>query len=449
MSRIWAIIKREYIVRVRTKAFIIGTIAAPIVFIAMIVIPILLTGVEGDQVRRIAIIDLSGDMYAQLREALDGDKQGQRYIPEQTPVEKRDKRIINRTKPPDNGGYVLEQIPVKENNLDVVKEQLISKIINKQLDAYIIIGKHILEGEKPEYHSKHVSNFMELRLIEDTLTKIVVEKRLRKEGLDPENIDKITSRVDLKVIKLSGKGEEKEDRGETFFFSYILMLMLYTTVLLYGVAIMRSVIEDKSSRIVEVLASSVRPFDLMLGKLIGVGAVGLTQYLVWSILGIIVLLYGASIAMFFNPQAVMSTMPVIPVTHFIYFVIYFLLGYFLYSTMYIIVGSMVDNEQDAQNLQAPLIVFLVIPMLIAPMVLINPDSKISVILSLIPFFTPIVMFLRITVLTPSFWQIILSLVLSIVTILLMTWIAARVYKVGMLMYGKKISFPELIKWIKS
>ncbi len=421
-KKIWAVIKKEYITRVRTKAFIIGTILGPLAFIAMIIIPVLLTGVQGEQTRKIAVIDYTGENFSLLKEYFSDSNQ--------------------------KTNYIFERISIDNRSIDSIKEQLLQRIRSKSIDAYIIIGKDFLEGQRPEYHSKHVSNFAELKLIQDALTKIAIKKRLQNEGLEENKVESITKGVDLKVMKIAEKGGEQEEKGQTFFFSYILLIMLYTTVLLYGVAIMRSVIEDKNSRMVEILASSIKPFDLMLGKLIGVGAVGLTQYLIWSIIAVLVLIYGASVAFMINPATVIENLPSFQISVFIYFIMFFLLGYFLYSTFYIIVGSMVDNEQDAQNVQMPIVIFLVIPMMVAPLILSHPDSTISTVLSLIPLLTPIVMFLRINILTPPFYQILISIILTLLTTLLMVWISARIYKVGMLIYGKKVNFPEIIKWLK-
>jgi ABC-2 type transport system permease protein len=422
-KKIWAVIKKEYITRVRTKAFIIGTILGPVAFAAMIVVPVLLTGMQGNEQRKIAIADFTGECFDLVKGYLTSGNQ----------------KIY----------YHLEEVKIGNQSIESVKEQLKRRVLNKNIDAYILIGKGFLEGDRPEYHSKHVSNFRELKLFEDALTKAAIQKRLEKEGLEPNKVDAITKNVDLKVIKVAEKGKEQEEKGQTFFFSYVLLIMLYTTVLLYGVSIMRSVIEDKNSRMVEVLASSIKPMDLMFGKLIGVGAVGLTQYLIWSAIAVLILIYGASIALFMNPSVVIKALPVIQVSIFIYFILFFLLGYFLYSTLYVIVGSMVDNEQDAQNVQMPIIIFLVIPMMIAPLILSSPDSTLSVVLSLIPLLTPIIMFLRITMLTPPFYQIATSIILTLLTIVFLVWIAARIYKVGMLIYGKKVSLPEIIKWARS
>lgn len=422
IKKIWVVIKKEYITRVRSKAFMIGTLLGPIAFVAMIVIPVFLTRVEGEQQRRIAVIDLSEMSFAPLKQYLSENNQREKYI--------------------------LENVITGKKDLDLIKKELIKKIYSKEINAYIIIGRDFLEGGRPEYHSKHVSNFLELKTIQDALTKVAIKLRLQKDGLSADRVGMIIKDVDLKVLKVEEKGIEQEERGQTFFFSYILLIMLYTTVLLYGVAIMRSVIEDKNSRMVEILASSIRSFDLMLGKLIGVGAVGLTQYLIWSIIAILVLLYGTSVALILNPAVVISSIPSLKISTFIYFIIFFLLGYFLYSTFYIIIGSMVDNEQDAQNIQMPVVILLIIPMMVAPLILSHPDSNVSVILSLIPLLTPIIMFLRINVLTPPFYQIMISMILTLLTTLFMVWIAARIYRIGMLIYGKKVTLPEIIRWAR-
>ncbi|MCI0665809.1 MAG: ABC transporter permease, partial [Acidobacteria bacterium] len=240
----------------------------------------------------------------------------------------------------------------------------------------------------------------------------------------------------------NARGER--ERGQTFILSFGLLMIIYITILIYGVMVMRGVIEEKQSRIIEVLLSSVRPFDLMLGKLIGIGMVGLTQYLVWAIFGLIISAATALPVIAANWQR----MPKIPVAQLIFFVVYFVLGYFLYGTLYAMVGAIVSNEDDGQQMQLPVTMTIVIPIMISTFVMRNPNGTASIVLSMIPFFSPVLMFLRIGLQMPPWWQIALSIALLIITILSVVWIAAKIYRIGVLMYGKRPTLPELARWLK-
>ncbi len=204
------------------------------------------------------------------------------------------------------------------------------------------------------------------------------------------------------------------------------------------------VMEEKQSRIIEVLLSSVRPFQLMLGKLVGIGLVALTQYLIWGTFAVLISVVAAAQAMTVSSVS----FPKIPVSLMIFFVLYFLMGYFLYATLYAMIGAIVSNEEDGQQMQMPITMTIVIPVAISSIVMRNPDSLSSIVLSLIPFFSPVLMFMRITIQQPPWWQIALSFVLLLSTIFGAIWLAAKIYRVGVLMYGKRPTLPELVKWLK-
>jgi ABC-2 type transport system permease protein len=213
------------------------------------------------------------------------------------------------------------------------------------------------------------------------------------------------------------------------------------TILLYGVTVMRSVLEEKSSRIVEILLSSTSSTRLMAGKILGVGCVGLIQYLIWIAFGVGLSTLGAT---YLNLEQVVRA---IPLSTFFYFLLFYLLGYFLYATLYAGLGAACTTEQDAQHLQFPIIIMLVLPLMLVGAIVKNPDGGLATTLSLIPFFSPMLMFLRINVATPSGAQILASILLMIGTIMVMIWLVGRIFRVGLLMYGKRPTLPELIRWV--
>lgn len=311
----------------------------------------------------------------------------------------------------------------------------------------VTIDNHNISRSEARYASEHVSDFNKIGSINNALNSIVFEKRLIKAELDPQEIAKYTKRVGMKTIKVTKKGEE-EDTGGTFIISYILVLILYMTLFFYGAIIMRGVIEEKNSRVVEVVLSSLRPFQLMTGKMLGIAAVGFTQYAIWALFGFFAFRYSKSFASSFIPAASGFNIPTIPPYIFLYFVIFFILGYFLYGTLYAAVGSMVNSEKEAQQLIMPISMFLIVPMLLMVFVLRNPNSSLTVILSMIPFFAPILMLMRICILLPPFIQVAGSIILLILTILLMVWLVSKIYRVGILMYGKRPNFREIVKWVR-
>ena len=270
-----------------------------------------------------------------------------------------------------------------------------------------------------------------------------------KEGYDPKVINKVYKDVNLVPIKVTKTGE-KVERGQTFIITYVLVMILYVSVLMYGIVVMRGIIEEKSSRIIEIIVSSVRPFQLMTAKLLGVGAVGLTQVIIYIGFGIFLALNRASLVSLIssNPGADVPDFFNLPVSVFIYFGIFYFLGYFLFSVIYAAIGAMVNSEEEAQNIQFPVIMLLIIPILFMMHIIKTPDSTLSVVLSLIPFFSPLLMFARICVATPPFLEIFLSIILMVVTLLILLWITGKIYRVGILMYGKRPTIPEVIKWIK-
>ncbi len=422
MNKIFAVLKREYIQIVRTKAFILATILGPVIIAAFIFVPILVSVISvGDQ-ERIGVIDVSQEVYQELEEKLD--------------FKLRDGRRR----------YILEEYKVTDDP-EQLKEGLNQKVLAGDLSAYMYIPENIIEGGTVEFAAENVSDFEKVSSISKVLNTVIVEKRLKEAGLDPGKVSKYMEQVDFKTQKVTKKGVE-EDTGGTFIISYILVLILYMTLIFYGQIVLRGVIEEKTSRVVEIVLSSLRPFQLMAGKILGIAAVGLTQYLIWAVFGIALSSYGSSLVSGFFPQASGFKIPSIPAYVFVYFVVFFILGYFLFSTLYAAIGSTVNSEKEAQQLGTPLTMMLVIPILLMMFVMRSPESTLSVVLSLIPFFSPILMLLRICILLPPFIQIFGSILLLILTTIAMVWLAGKIYRVGLLMYGKRPSLPEIIKWVR-
>ncbi|HJZ67429.1 MAG TPA: ABC transporter permease, partial [Blastocatellia bacterium] len=267
--------------------------------------------------------------------------------------------------------------------------------------------------------------------------------RLKRAGLNQSQIAAYTRRVGLKTNKITASGEVREGGRADFVVAFIMLFFIYISVLLYGMFVMRGVIEEKTSRIVEIVISSVKPTQMMLGKVIGIGLVGLTQIGLWALSAFLLTTIGVSTL---SSRGV--PMPSVPISLLVYFVVFFVLGYFLFATLYALVGSTVSSEEEAQQAQMPVTMLLVVPMLIFNMIIANPTSSASVVVSMVPFFAPTLMMMRIAVVNPPLWQILGSIAILLATILGCVWIAARIYRVGILMYGKRPSIAELGRWLR-
>jgi ABC-2 type transport system permease protein len=265
---------------------------------------------------------------------------------------------------------------------------------------------------------------------------------MAKVGVQEKQVEELLKGVDIDTLRVE-KGKVSSSGGMTsFFLPLMLMMMIYMTVIIYGVAVMRSVIEEKTSRVVEVLLSSVSSMQLMAGKILGVGAVGLTQVVIWATAGAVI-----GSPMIVAAKSMMKDVH-LPAAVIIAFPTFFVLGYLLYSTMYAAVGAMVNSDEEAQQMQWPVLAPLVSCAVFASMVIRTPNSPFAQALSIFPLTSPIIMFVRITVATPPAWQIALSLTLLIATIYGMVSLCSRIYRVGILMYGKRPTLPEILKWIK-
>lgn len=427
-SKIFTIIQHEYISKVKSRGFILGTILAPLgivlIYGAIIAVSVMSSGQTN---KKIAVLDLTGQIGAEL---------------------------VQR----DTAKFFL----TTEST-----ETLNKKIIDGSLDGYMVIDNNFLQTGNIDVFTSGGGGLGFVSSIENNAEDIVVNKKLKEIGADDTIIDLVNRGVSVNTKKVTEEGAKEDFSQVLAFLGYALGFMIYGLMFTYGSFVMRGVIEEKANRIVEVIASSARPFEIMFGKVVGIGAVGLTQVLFWLILLIILFASGSSIISLFidKPDAAMmaqgmgsqpeqmelikffdnfSISPWIIVA----FIFYFLSGYFIYSSLFAAVGSAVDQEQDASQLTLPISLPIIIPIMFISNVMANPDGALSVTLSLIPFFTPILMIARIAASDVPLWQILLSVVLLALTFLLCLWVASKIYRVGILMYGKKPTFKDLIKWFR-
>jgi ABC-2 type transport system permease protein len=430
-TKILTIIRHEYMIRIKSKGFIIGTVLAPVGLLLLIAIPIVVALLSADQTSKmLAVVDYSSSVGVELVKT-------------------------------DSTKYFLTQDSESE-----LKEQILSGT----LDGFLVISKDILESGNADIYTSGGGGIGYMTLLQQNLNNIVRRSRLVDAGADPSTIELIEKRVSINSQKVTKEGVQTDYTAIYAGLGYALGFAIYMLMFIYGQLVMRGVIEEKANRIIEILASSARPIEIMMGKVLGIGLVGLTQVIAWIVLAALMLGAATPILSFITPDPAMMTAqmemmpqdsnPAIEILQNIAdvsispwiaigFVFYFLAGYFIYSALFAAVGSAVDQEQDAAQLMIPITIPIIIPILFIFNIMSNPDGTLAVVLSLIPFFTPILMIVRVAATSVPIWQIATSVVLMFATFYGCLWVAAKIYRVGILMYGKKPNFKDLYKWIRT
>ncbi|MGH9906365.1 MAG: ABC transporter permease [Pyrinomonadaceae bacterium] len=438
MRKFWAIVKREYIQRVRSKMFIFVTILGPVVMSLFVAVPAVIFSIKAGGPVRIAVIDETHQLYAPLQMSITGDGAGfdQNGVVtrEQGPSEGQGEKA-----PDLQVSFELQEMRLNGRSIEQAQAELSERVRANELDGYLILPANLLDGEDAEFFGRNTGDVFTRNTLENALSKVVGEQRLARANIDVNIVRELSRPVDLHSFKI-GEGGAERDSGEGFFVVFGIGFAIYLTILMYGQIILGAVIEEKETRIAEILFSSLKPFALMMGKLIGISFVALTQLGIWS-LALLAVITLAAPGLSFN-------IPRVPPVVFVYFALFFLMGYFIYATIYALIGSMVTTAQEGGQLAMPVILLLVIGFYLAFPVMRSPDSQLAFWVSLIPFFSPITMLVRIVSQTPPFWQIALSLVIGFGTAVLLCWLAARIYRVGMLMHGKRATIPEALRWAR-
>ena len=436
MSKIGLIIKREYLRRVSKKSFILLTFLTPFLFAALVFVPLWLSSIKGDEVHTIAILDSTGK-YAPLFE----DTETYRFIH-------------------------------SDQSMDTYKQ-----IPDKEIFAFLTITEDLLENPKAAtlYSKKQIPADLS-RLVNMTLKKQIESDKLATFNIPnlKEIIKESKINFNIQTIKWGDDGSEKQSSSVVASITGVIFTMLiYMFIMIYGAMVMQGVMEEKTNRIIEIMISSVKPFDLMMGKIIGIGFVGLTQVFLWAIMTLILITGGSflvgggidnemlqsGMALNANPNiAMMSTqqpsnewIEMLGTINFaeigILFVVYFIGGYLLYSSLFAAIGSAVDSQEDTQQFMLPVTLLLVFALYAGIYSMENPDGPLAFWCSMIPFTSPIVMMVRMPFEVPL-WQIVLSVGLLYICSIGFTWLSAKIYRVGILMYGKKPSIKEMIKWLR-
>ncbi len=436
--KVWTIIKKEYKQIVRKKSFVISTILTPVMMAGFIFLPMLLTKV-GREEKTIVIEDYSGIVKQPFEEKVKADKK----VETELKLKFKTESVV-----PGKSGEQNDLVKAFEQTLVDKKEgqfQLLpeykQKILDKEIDGLVLIPENVKETRRIFFCALNISDFVTNKYITSTVQKILSEKILTEQDIDIKVVKEAIRDVDLGTFKVKKEGTSRASSGMEYMMSILMLSILFTVIMAYGQLIMRGVIEEKNNRIVEVLISSTRTQTLFYGKIIGIGLAGLTQVGIWLVLAVGVMGrigLGAD-----NPLVNFLTFELA-----VYFVIFFIIGYFMFSIMFSIVGASVNTDEEAQQFAAPITYLLLIPFIIGIMVTQNPNTPLVIIASLFPLFTPTLMFMRISVAVPAFLQIGASIILSILFTMFLAWLGAKIFRVGILMYGKKPSIKEIMKWVR-
>lgn len=441
MNKMFTIIKREYLSHVRSKFFVIMTVLGPLLMIGLTFLPVLLMRLDTGNATRIAVVDESGRIYERLRASLTDEA----IVSEEDERENADREAAGRDRRMSRSA-AFDVIPVDTagRSLAEVQQDLDARIRNNELDAYLIVPRDVTQGGEARYYARNTGDVVGIGQVRRRLNNAVIAERMKDRQLDEAEVRRLQTPVAMNTDKITERGTER-DTGGGFILAYAVGMLIYITVIVYGQVVLASVVEEKTTRIPEVLFSSVRAFPLMLGKLIGVSLVALTQYAVWILSFSLVTIYGASTM---RARGGNFQIPSISPSLIVYLFLFFLLGYFLYATIYALIGAMVTTTQEGGQVSMPVLFLLIIGFFLSFTVIRSPSSTFSFWASMIPFFAPITMLVRIVTETPPFWQILLSLVIGFGTVIGLVWLAARVYRTGMLMYGKRATIPEVWRWVR-
>lgn len=432
MTKFLAVVKREYLQRVRAKMFIVTTILLPAAMSFFGVVPILVVNIKTPPVR-VTVVDQTQKLYGQLKNSLVSDESEQ----------------PGANAPSGRRGFTafqLEELTPQNRSLDEIRQVLNQRLRARQIDGYIILPPDFLDHGQAEFFNNNPGDVFTPPALQSALNRAVREQRLIEAKVDNKTREGLFRPVELQAVKVGESGGQERDSGSSFALVFGIGFVMYLSILMYGQVVLGAVIEEKETRIAEILFSSVRPFPLMMGKLVGVSLVALTQLAIWGIAFSIFAWYGVNLLA--SRGLTSLTIPNIPFSHFVYFALFFLLGYFIYATIYALVGSMVTTAQEGGQLAMPIIVMLVVSFYLFLPVSRSPDSSFAFWVSMIPFSAPVAMVVRIVTHTPPFWQIALSLLIGFSSVLVIMWMASRVYRVGMLMYGKRASIPEAWRWAR-
>ena len=426
MRNMFIIARREYLERIRSKAFIVMTVLIPVLMLGATVLPTFLMLRGSGETKHIVVVASSQVTGELLRDQLNkASEQRAKDVTANTGMNRR------------NQEKFTYQIDIVTDTSQSQHDALSEKVKQKQLAGAIFATDDALAAHKVSFLTRDISNFSTIEDVRSAITQTIRRSFLVSKGLTQDDIDATFKPVELDSKTPGGSGNPLT----VFFTAFAMVMIMYMTTLLYGINVMRAIIEEKTSRVMEVMLASARPMEMMGGKIIGVGAVGLTQVAIWA----------STAGLYFSYNALASGSSlknIVSLKLAVFFAVFFLLGYILYSTLCAAIGAMVNSDQEAQQLQFIVMAPMIIAVIMLGSIIQSPNGPTAVWGSLFPLTAPLLMFLRISLEMPPWWQIWLSIGLMILTAYVLVFLCARIYRVGVLMYGKRPTLPEIVKWIK-
>lgn len=412
MKKIISIARWEFLEKVKTKTFIISLIITPLLIISFSVLPSILFRQDYNNVQVIGIIDNTNKYFHNIEEEL------QKYI-----------------LPDGQNKYVLINLTQNNQNLEAMKKLADRKVLENLLEGYLIIQLKENDSILAEYRSDKFRDTEIVSRLEETLNSVRIERILESEGMESTIITQIQDRTLIQQNKIEEEGRVSEsDFLTTFFLSIVFILLLMMMVIYSGQLLVRSMIEEKSSRLIEILVSSSTPDELLAGKVLGLSLLGLTQIVIWVLIGL-----GLAGSALVPLTAFKNVLPML---------IYFILGFLFYTTLFVGIGSTVNTEQQAQQITTYLSLILMLPVVIAMPVIQNPNFIVTKIFSYIPLTIPTIMVLRLNVQNVSIFEIVLTILILALSIVVVTKLSAKVFRIGILSYGNKLSLKEIMNWLK-
>ena len=416
MDKIWIIIKREYSVRVRKKSFIIMTLITPILLGLLIFAPAYLSSVsselEESEQKNIAVVENDNFYFSRLTNS-------DQFRFTKTPESELDNIKNNFS---ESGYFAIVDFTSEENIINFISDKQLNKNIISEIEQYI--------------------------------RQIKREQNYKDEGFDVSEISNLEPNLQFNNTIITEDGNEQgSNQDMRTALAFIFGFLIYIFIFMYGSMVMRGVIEEKTNRIVEVIISSVKPFQLLIGKIIGVALVGFTQFVLWVLLSILVANIAGNTLLADNPVGVFDSISSLLVginlnVLILYFMFYFIGGYLLYSSFFACIGAAVDNETDTHQMVLPITIPLILSIAMIEAIINNPDGTLAFWMSIFPLSSPIIMMVRLPFGGVESWEILLSTIVLLLSFLMTTWVSSRIYRIGILMYGKKATFRELYKWIK-
>jgi ABC-2 type transport system permease protein len=441
MDKLWVVIKREYIERVRSKWFIFATIFGPVFFAVIMILPGYMTvkGMKNTRVSNIRILDATG---TGLGHRVAARLAGQKDTAAVSPLQGRNARPVTEA-------ISTEVEDINPPKLAMAETVATKAVVDNLSPGYLVLDSATMKDHTARYAGRNASAVGQMELLQEAIRQSMIAARLEGAGIKAERVDSlIRVKVDLSSVRLDERG-----RGESgivnFIFGFIVAFMLYMMIMIYGQNVMRGVLEEKMTRVAEVVMASVKPDILLAGKILGVGAVGLTQQVVWFGSAAAFITYGAVMSKAMGVPAMKNfAFPTVSPLLFVSLLLFFVLGYILYSSMFAAVGAMVGTQEEVQQAAMPVVLLMVSSIVFVQPIMLAPSGTLAVAMSIIPFTAPVIMPLRMTAMQVPPLELIGSLVGLAVTCWIAIWASARIYRIGLLMTGKRPNLKELMRWIK-